>query len=237
MVADARKESVVLIPLRDSVRTRTFPVVNVALILFNLGLFLYEISLSRRELADLVSLYGVVPARFGDLLRGSFVDTSTSIPLVTAMFLHGGWLHILGNMLYLWVFGDNIEDRLGHFRYLIFYLAAGILANLTHIYFNRGSEMPTIGASGAIAGVLGAYLISFPRARVLTLVPLGIFITTLEIPAIILLLFWFVLQVLNGLGANAAAQTVAWWAHVGGFVWGIALLLILRPAPKRRTYY
>lgn len=226
-----------MIPLRDSVRSRTFPIVNLSLILISFAVFFYELWLPQPDLDQLVRVYGVVPARFRDLPLGPLTDTALSVPLVTAMFLHGGWMHILGNMLYLWVFGDNVEDRLGHFRYLIFYLAAGILANLTHVYFNGASQAPTIGASGAIAGVLGAYFILFPRARVLTLIPLGIFITTFEIPALVLLLFWFLMQLLNGLGANTAAQTVAWWAHVGGFIWGIALILIMRPAYKRRTYY
>jgi membrane associated rhomboid family serine protease len=141
------------------------------------------------------------------------------------MFLHGGWFHLLGNMLYLWVFGDNVEDRIGHGGYLLFYLAAGAAGSLSHIAANPQSAVPTIGASGAIAGILGAYFIFFPRAKVLTLIPIGIFITTAYLPAYLFLVLWFFLQVFNAFlsGLSTATETVAWWAHIGGFVLGFAV--------------
>jgi membrane associated rhomboid family serine protease len=152
------------------------------------------------------------------------------------MFWHGGWLHLIGNMLYLWIFGDNVEDRLGHFRYLIFYLVAGIAAALTQVALDPSSRLPTIGASGAIAGVLGAYLISFPRSRVLTLIPIIIFPWFVEIPAVIYLAFWFIMQLLEGvgqLGAPAQVGGVAVWAHIGGFISGAVLVKLMEPARRR----
>ncbi|MCL5677633.1 MAG: rhomboid family intramembrane serine protease [Firmicutes bacterium] len=215
-----------MIPLRDSTRSRTTPWVTWLLIAANVLVFLYELGLRPKEQAVLSVIYGVVPARYS-LPGFPAGPAGLFLPLVTAMFLHGGWLHLLGNMIYLWVFGDNVEDRMGHGRFLTFYLLVGLLANLAHIYFNPLSEVPTIGASGAIAGVLGAYFISFPRARVLTLVPIGIFLTAIEVPALLLLLFWFLLQLVSGLFAGPA-QTVAWWAHVGGFIAGAALAGVFR---------
>jgi membrane associated rhomboid family serine protease len=154
------------------------------------------------------------------------------ITLVTSMFLHGGWLHLGGNMLYLWVFGDNVEDKLGHMRYLSFYLICGIAASLLHIYIEPTSTMPSLGASGAISGVLGAYIVMFPKARVLTLIPIFIFIQITELPAYIILGFWFILQFLNGMlsvkYALASSGGVAWWAHIGGFVAGLILVVPFR---------
>jgi membrane associated rhomboid family serine protease len=152
------------------------------------------------------------------------------------MFLHGGWAHLIGNMVYLWIFGDNVEDRLGHGRYLAFYLLAGVAAGLAHAYLNPGSAIPTVGASGAISGVLGGYLMLFPHARVLTLVPVLFFFDVVELPALLYLGFWFVMQVVSGALASALAEAaggVAWWAHVGGFVVGMALGPLLR---RRRRY-
>jgi membrane associated rhomboid family serine protease len=160
---------------------------------------------------------------------------------VTCMFLHAGLMHLLGNLLYLWIFGDNVEDRLGHVRFLLFYLLCGVGASVAHIAFNPNSPVPVVGASGAIAGVLGAYLLAFPRASVDTLVVLGIFITILRLPAFIVLGFWFVLQYLGGLQSMRMANMaggVAWWAHVGGFVLGMLLLPIFqKPQEKRREYH
>lgn len=145
------------------------------------------------------------------------------------MFLHGGWFHLLGNMLYLWIFGDNVEDRMGHIRYVLFYLISGYTATLTHVYFMPESDVPMVGASGAIAGVLGAYLIMFPKARVLTLLPIGIFISIIRIPALLFLGLWFLLQVINQTAvASADAQSVAWWAHIGGFAAGMILVRFFR---------
>ncbi len=160
--------------------------------------------------------YGIIPEKFLVLQGAGW------FPLMSSMFLHGGWFHLLGNMLYLWVFGDNVEDRLGHWGYLLFYLAAGVTSGLTHIFTNPQSAIPTIGASGAVAGILGAYFVLFPRARVLTLIPIGFLITTAHLPAVLFLFLWFVMQIFNALlaGMTAATQTVAWWAHIGGFVLG-----------------
>ena len=157
------------------------------------------------------------------------------------MFLHAGWFHLIGNMWFLWIFGDNVEDRLGHFRFLVFYLICGALASLAHILFNLNSVIPSVGASGAVAGVLGAYLVTYPFARVLTLIPLFFLWPVVELPAILVLGFWFLVQLLNGTApvavASETAGGVAWWAHIGGFLAGIVLLLILAKPPTRRYYW
>jgi membrane associated rhomboid family serine protease len=165
---------------------------------------------------------------------------SGALPLLTSMFLHGGWLHFLGNMLYLWVFGDNIEDRIGHFGFLGFYLTCGLAAAFLHIFTNTASIVPTVGASGAIAGVLGAYLVLFPGARVLTLVPIFFFFQLIELPALVFLGFWFVMQFFSGAMSLAAGEQqmggTAWWAHIGGFVTGIGLIWKRRGLRPRRVY-
>ncbi len=208
------------IPLYDIQKRRTFPVVTVALIALNVLAFLYELSLGR-DLQPFLQQVAFVPARFAE--PGHVLADARSI--LASMFLHGGWAHLLGNMLYLWIFGDNVEDRFGHLRYLGFYLGAGAVATLAHAWASPGSPIPSIGASGAIAGVLGAYLVLFPRARVLTLIPLGFFIRLAELPALLVLGLWFALQLLNGaasIGATAAQTAgVAWWAHIGGFAVGL----------------
>ena len=167
----------------------------------------------------------------------SLIDVA--VPFFTSMFLHGGWLHLIGNMWYLWIFGDNIEDRLGHFTYLLFYLLCGLGAGVVHTVLNANTTVPSIGASGAIAGVLGAYVVSYPFARVLTLIPIFIFLQVIEIPAVIVLGLWFVMQFLYGTASLALtgpnAGGVAWWAHVGGFIIGI-LLVGLFPRKDRRAY-
>jgi membrane associated rhomboid family serine protease len=206
-----------MIPLRDSIRPQKYPYVNILLIFLNIAIFIYQLSLTETALMEFFYRYGVIPEKFL-LLQGN-----DWFPLLSSMFLHGGWFHLLGNMLYLWVFGDNIEDRLGHSGYLFFYLVAGIAASLSHIIANPQSPIPTIGASGAVAGVLGAYFILFPRSKVLTLIPIGFFITTAHLPAVLFLFLWFFLQLFNALvtGVTAATQMVAWWAHIRGFVLGI----------------
>ncbi len=212
-----------MIPLKDNISSRRFPVVNVVLIVINVLVFIYELSLSQGHLTGFISIFGVVPRRV------------SVVPLFTAIFLHGGWIHLLGNMLYLWIFGDNVEDRLGRGRYLFLYLAAGIAGSLAQIWANPLSAEPIIGASGAIAGVLGAYFVSYPRAKVLTLLPIFFFITFVEIPAFVFLVIWFIMQFLNGfVTLGVAGNMVAWWAHIGGFVTGALGVLIL--APKRRKY-
>lgn len=212
-----------MIPLRDSLRSRSFPIVTILLIIANFYIFLQELTLSATALDKFVHHFGVIPAQ----IYGIFVHEGLSwglLPLLTSMFLHGGWLHLLGNMLYLWVFGDNVEDRMGHAKFLLFYLAAGIAGALAQIWADPGSTIPTIGASGAIAGVLGAYFLWYPRARILTLLPIVIFISIVEIPAIYYLFLWFGLQLINGLVSLAMpGNVVAWWAHVGGFLAGVVL--------------
>src|SRR5262245_12223379 len=193
-----------MFPVSDVIPSRTTPYVTISLIALNAIAFLIEFQLSDAGLHRLVLTYGVVPARF------------TWPDVLTSMFLHGGWLHFLGNMLYLWIFGDNVEDRMGHLRYLVFYLLTGWTATYAHIWSDPRSAMPSIGASGAIAGVLGAYITLYPRARVVMLLPLGIFMELIQVPAVLFLGFWFLQQFLFGLLSPAGPGEgggVAWWAH------------------------
>lgn len=209
-----------MIPLRDDIPSNTFPIVNYILIAVNLAVFGFELSLGR-SLDQYIYAHAVIPVQVVSegLTAGQFVR------MTATMFFHGGWLHLLSNMLYLWIFGDNVEDRMGHFKYLVFYLIAGYLATFTHIFFYPMSGTPLVGASGAIAGVLGAYLILFPHARVLTLIFIFVFIQVIYIPALVFLGIWFVLQLISGTAnVGQAAQSVAFWAHVGGFVAGMLLV-------------
>jgi membrane associated rhomboid family serine protease len=225
-----------VIPLRDTIPSKSAPIVTVALIVVNVLVFLHETALGP-YLPRFVDAYGLVPARFANW-PGNPLDPARFLPLFTSMFWHGGWLHLLGNMLYLWIFGDNVEDRLGHARYLVFYLGCGLGAALTQVALSPASTIPTVGASGAIAGVLGAYLVSFPRSRVLTLVPIIIIPWFVEIPAVIYLALWFVMQLFNGVASlhmPAGAGGIAWWAHIGGFLVGIVGVFILAPATRRRS--
>jgi len=222
-----------VIPLRDIQTRRTVPYVTFALIAVNVLVFFYELSLGPR-LAGFFQQAAFIPA---DYFRpGNGVADARSV--LVSMFLHGGWMHLLGNMLYMWIFADNVEDRFGHGKFLVFYLACGWIATLAHGLSAPGSTVPSIGASGAISGVLGAYLVMFPRARVVTLIPLGFFIRLAELPALVVLGFWFVLQLVNGVGsisARAADAGVAWWAHIGGFVAGILGGLVYLALARRRT--
>jgi membrane associated rhomboid family serine protease len=214
-----------LIPLRDTIRTRRFPVVTVAIIVANLTVFLFSIALSPGELQRFVTAFGIVPALQIQMFLEAPLALDTWIPVVTSMFLHGGWFHVLGNMLYLWVFGDNVEDVLGRGRFLLFYLLAGFAGGLAHIVSAPGSLIPTIGASGAVAGVLGAYFITFPSSRILALVPILFFITFVKVPAVLFLFLWIGLQLLYGvLAVTGPANMVAWWAHIGGFAAGMLLM-------------
>lgn len=223
-----------MIPLRDSMRSRTFPIVNVILIAICFIAFFKEITLGSRELNQLMLTYGLIPSQVLSRLTSGSPLLPLATPFVTAMFLHGNWVHIIGNMIYLWIFGDNVEDRVGHLPYLIFYLAVGAAGSMAHIIANPDSQVPIIGASGAIAGILGAYFISYPRSRILTLLPLFFFITIVEVRAVWFLLFWFVIQLFSGFGASLAADSVGWWAHIGGFVAGALLInLFPRPASSR----
>jgi membrane associated rhomboid family serine protease len=196
------------------------------IILVNVVVFLYEVSLDPYSRNHLLTTYGMIPDR---------LEPST---LFTSMFLHGGWMHLIGNMWFLWIFGDNIEDVLGHGKFLALYLGCGLAAALAHLVFNPESRIPTVGASGAIAGVMGAYLMKFPHSRILTLVPIFLFLTTVELPAFFILVYWFVIQLFSGVGSVAYSQAtngggVAWFAHVGGFVAGVVLVKIL---PTRERY-
>ena len=209
-----------MIPLRDTQPSYTFPFVTVAIIVLNVAAFLYEFSMDPYELNFFIAHYGVIPTRF------QWTDVLTSI------FLHGGWMHLIGNMWFLWIYGDNVEDILGHSQYLLFYLLCGLAATMVHIGFNMDSRVPTIGASGAIAGVMGAYVVKFPHSRITTLVPITIFLTTVDIPAYFILLYWFVIQFFSGVGSvghsHLSQGGVAWFAHVGGFLAGVALILVMR---------
>jgi rhomboid family protein len=230
-----------MIPLRDNAAPRRLTPVNIALIAANVAVFVHELSLGPR-LATFVHRFAMVPALITVALSGMPRGVGALAPLitpVTSMFIHGGLLHIAGNMLYLFIFGAAVEYRLGSVRYLIFYFAAGIAAALATVWIAPESTVPVIGASGAIAGVLGAYFIFYPRGRILTILPIFIFIQFIEIPAVIYLLFWFAIQLYAGLeqsGREAAMGGVAWWAHVGGFMFGVAtgpMLAINRPARRR----
>ena len=227
-----------MIPFRDNIPSRSFPVVNISIILVNVFVFLYELSLGR-HLESFITQYGVVPAAVFAWPQSDLPLKAIALPFLTSMFLHGGWLHLIGNMWYLWIFGDNIEDRLGHLTYLIFYLLCGFGAGIVHTILNYDVTVPSIGASGAIAGVLGAYAVSYPFAKVATLVPIFFFLTVIDIPAILVLGFWFVLQFLYGATSLAAVTPntggVAWWAHVGGFIVGM-ILVGLFPRKDRPRY-
>lgn len=219
-----------MVPLRDDNPVSITPIVTYALIAINVVVFLYELSLPPQQLESFFQTYAIVPQDLTAALQSG--DTgqiiAQSLTLITSQFLHGGFLHIGGNMLFLWVFGNNIEDQLGHVRFLIFYLLCGALAGLAQWFFSVDSPVPTLGASGAIAGVLGAYILRFPRARILTLIPLGFFLTTFRIPAIFFLGFWFFQQALYSIAslqatADMGSGGVAYWAHAGGFVFGAIL--------------
>jgi membrane associated rhomboid family serine protease len=222
-----------MFPLRDDQPTYSPPIVTTLIIVACTFVFLFELTLDEYSRNYFMTLYGVVPAH----LRPS--------TLVTSMFLHGGWLHIIGNMLFLWAFGKSLEDAMGHTKFLGFYFACGIAAGIVHVIFNYDSRMPTVGASGAIAGVMGAYLVKFPRAYIKTLIFIFIFVTTVEIPAWGLLIYWFVVQLFSGYGSIASTHVtdsgVAWFAHIGGFVTGMILVNVLgtrqRYFPRRRDLY
>ena len=218
------------IPLKDLNPSRTYPFVNITLILANIVVFLYQIGLEatlpRRAFDALLLSYSTVPARFPAFLAGHASFEISFLPLATSMFLHSGVLHLAGNMLFLWIFGDNVEDFFGHIGYFFFYLACGIGAGLLHVVFNFYSNIPAVGASGAISGVMGAYMLLYPRARILTLV----FIFPLPVPAVVFLGLWYVMQFLAGLNTLGGKATggVAVWAHVGGFLLGMLLTTIVR---------
>ncbi len=220
-----------MIPLRDENPTRSFPFVTLTLIAINVAVFFYELSLAGdRQIEQFFNTFGLVPAR----LSGGF-DPVAAGTVFTSMFLHGGWFHLIGNMLYLWIFGNNIEDAAGHLKFLVFYLLCGIAAAAAQIAAAPAGVIPMVGASGAVAGVLGAYLLLFPRVKVVVLIPILIIWHLTRMPAVVVLLFWFVLQLFNGwlaLGATQSTGGVAWWAHIGGFVAGMIAIPLFK---KRRV--
>jgi membrane associated rhomboid family serine protease len=251
-----------MIPIGDRLSTRSIPYVNIAIIVVNFLVFFYELTLnsqssfrSASELDLWFQDWGAVPACITDslglkpnvdprLLAGLCNSDRSLLTLFTSMFMHAGWLHILGNMLFLWVFGDNVEDALGHVRYLVFYLIGGLAASATQIALNMNDFVPSVGASGAIAAVMGAYLVMFPRARIAVFIPLFFFLGAPYIPAAALIGIWFLMQVFTGVAsigyATGGSGGVAWGAHVGGFIAGLLLVNLFRagrPPPRRRYYW
>jgi len=225
-----------MIPLKDMTRRRSTPVVTLLIILANVAVFAYQLSLPDYAADAFVIRYGLVPSHVSMALAGRhYTLTQALLPLFTCMFLHGGFLHIIGNMWFLWIFGGNVEDRLGPVTYLVFYLVCGIGSGVAQMLFSWGSKVPSIGASGAISGILGAYIVFFPASRIFTLVPLFIFWFTAQIPTWIFIGLWFVIQFLSGVSSlgQAAARMggVAWWAHVGGFLLGLLLAKGVRGRP------
>jgi membrane associated rhomboid family serine protease len=209
-----------------------FPFINVLLIVINVLVFLFEASLNENALQGFINQWGVIPVQ---ILAGQRLET-----LFTAMFMHGGWLHLIGNMVFLWVFGDNVEDTLGHIPYLLFYLAGGLAASAAHIMLNPDSAIPSLGASGAIAAVLGAFIVIYPRARIKALIFLGIFVTMTRVSALIFLGIWFATQLLSGFASldvnTAQTSGVAFWAHIGGFVFGVLIGFFFRGRAYRAPY-
>ena len=228
-----------MIPLYDNVPTRRFPVVTVGLIVVNVLVFVYELTLSSGSLNTFFFRAGAIPYELTnrvDIMPADLVPWF--LAPITAMFVHGGWLHIIFNMLFLWIFGNNVEDTMGRFRFIIFYLVCGLIATATQVAIDVSSTVPTIGASGAIAGVLGAYIVLFPRARVLSAIPIFIFIQLIYVPAWVLLGVWFALQAAQGLLSMGGQSEVAFFAHIGGFVAGLVLVWVFagrRARDKRVT--
>ncbi len=220
-----------MLPLRDTTPCGHYPYVNTALIAFNVILYLVELG-QAEGLNRFLYIYGLVPARYTvDQIGSYFTAGQQFLSLFSFMFLHGGFLHLLGNMWSLYIFGDNIEDRLGPVRYIVFYLLCGIASGLSHLVLNLNSTVPVIGASGAIAGVMGAYFILYPNAKILTLIPIFFFPYFIEIPAFVFLGLWFVLQFLSAAGSGSAGG-IAWWAHIGGFIFGIMFLKVFLAIPS-----
>ncbi len=213
-----------MFPLRDTVRARSFPFVNYLIIGANVVVFIFEASLGQNGFNQVLTQYGLVPARL------SLANPASYLTLLSSVFLHGSWFHLISNMWTLFIFGDNVEDRMGHGGYIGFYLLTGVLAGITHTLFVAGSQVPTVGASGAIAGVLGAYFLLFPNGRVLTFIPIFFLPWLIEVPAFIYLGFWFFSQLSSGLmslghlGSGGSFSGIAWWAHIGGFVAGLVVV-------------
>jgi len=221
-----------MIPIRDTIRSKNFPAVNFIIIGLNILVFLWQL-LQGPQLKEVLYLYGMVPLRYSNPeLSAHFTRFQQYLPFLSSMFLHGGFLHILMNMWFLYIFGDNIEDRLGHIRYLVFYLLCGVAAGLVHLFTNWNSNIPTIGASGAISGVMGAYLLLYPRSRILTLIPIFFFFQFVEIPAFIFLGFWLFIQLFSASLTPRNVGGVAFWAHIGGFVAGLIFIKMFDWIPR-----
>lgn len=228
-----------MIPLRDDVPSRSIPWMTWLLIAFNLLIFRFQLSLSPEALSALVMTYGFIPADFQLLLTpaAGFPGILQVAPLFASLFLHGSWLHLISNLWSLWLFGDNVEDTVGHFRFLLFYLAGGVAASLVHFLFQPASTLPTIGASGAIAAVMGAYVIMFPLARITTLVPVFFIPLFFQVPSLLFIGFWFVSQVFSGVFSLFSSMNgggIAWWAHIGGFLFGVLIIPFIR---RKRWQY
>ncbi len=225
-----------MIPIRDENPPQRVPVVTRTLIVLNVVAFLYQLLLGSQVVSFMLG-WGLVPERLAAALQGLTPLPSAAVTLFTSMFLHGSWIHLIGNMWYLWIFGDNVEDELGSLRFLGFYLAAGVVSALMHVLFNPGSPVPAVGASGAIAGILGGYAYAFPKARVVTLVPIIFFFQIVALPALLVLGLWFVFQFFSAtLASGAGSGGVAWWAHIGGFLFGLVAMAWMRRRPSSAAW-
>jgi membrane associated rhomboid family serine protease len=223
-----------MFPIRDVIPSKNYPIVNMTLIGINVAVFLYQLTLGP-NLDTFVYVYGLVPARYTvDYYSHYFSLAQQVFAFFSFMFLHGGFMHLLGNMWMLYIFGDNVEDHLGPLRYIVFYLLCGIASGVSHLLLNIGSNIPTIGASGAIAGVMGAYFLLHPNSKILTLIPIIIIPWFIEVPAFVFLGIWFVLQFLNAAGSGGAGGGVAWWAHIGGFIFGMVFLKLFDRIPQTK---
>jgi len=221
-----------MIPIRDAIRSKNFPAVNFTIIGLNIIAFLWQLA-QGPNLQEALHLYGIVPLRYHDPELSAHLTTFQQyLPFLTSMFLHGGFLHIIMNMWFLYIFGDNIEDRLGHIRYFIFYLFCGVAAGLVHLFTNWNSNIPTIGASGAISGVMGAYLLLYPRSKIMTLIPIFFFFQFVEIPAFIFLGYWILIQLFSASLTPRNVGGIAFWAHIGGFITGLLFIKIFDVIPR-----
>ena len=226
-----------MFPLRDRIPAKSFPVITICIIIVNILVYIYQMSLGN-NINTFINNFAVIPVSFSSLTDKPILDWFILFPrLFTSMFIHGGIIHLLGNLWYLWIFGDNVEDFFGHFYFLLFYLVGGMVGALAHIYFNLNSNIPTIGASGAIAAVMGAYIMLYPKSRITTIVFIIIYFTITEIPSLFFLGFWIVLQLLYASFSavnNASGGGVAWWAHIGGFAFGMVLAVLFRFIRKQK---
>lgn len=226
-----------MIPIKDNIPSKTIPIINYLIIAANAYIFFLEIK-AGSKITLIIEKYAFYPIELSLLLRGELISLLPIRKMFTSMFLHGGFGHFFGNMLFLFIFGDNVEDRFGHLKYLFFYLLCGFAAAILHYFFNVQSSVPTLGASGAIAGVMGAYFIFYPYARVLTIVPIFIFLQFIEIPAFFFLIFWFIMQFYLGtISKIVGTSNVAWWAHVGGFAVGVIIAILWKMSRKVRAMF